>query len=95
MTEILTKFIVSIAAFVGAAFLCTYFSRKFARKEKYHITFEYRLFILKKDYVSGITFESFGELKDLGAEGWEIASVIEDSMRYTSIILKRETLHQS
>lgn len=35
------------------------------------------------------------ELKTVGAEGWEIASVIEDSMRSTSIILKRETLHQS
>ena len=99
MLYILLKFVWTVVCIVAVVFLCTYISqwldKRHGKKVNYRIVYEYQLFLLLKDKVSGFKFESWDRLKALGAEGWEIAQQLEDKEFYISYILKRETLHQS
>lgn len=99
MLYILLKFVWTVVCFVAVVFLCTYISRwldkRHGKKVNYRIVYEYELFLLLKDEVSGFKFESWDRLKALGSEGWEIAQQLEDKEFYISYILKRETIHQS
>ena len=96
MLEILLKTISTVLCFMFVTLLVTALYRWLRKNDDYHITFEYKMFVLAKDHAGGtFKFESWERLKALGADGWEIAETLESDYEGICFILKRETFHKS
>ena len=88
ITHLVSVVLTAIIIFGVVTFLDS-IRRKFNKGQRYHITYEYKLFI----YSISNCNEAIDKLNILGKEGWEVCYLAGQNVFATSLILKRETLH--